>query len=228
VYASEMSADPSFHDHVKGDQVIGRFGLKSRIGTLDDFTADAFQGDMGITSPLRPVEILNPDGLLDDGKPGIDVELASVQARATYLRLLAIPERATVDGGSALFEQTLCSVCHVPSLHTRVDYPIAALADIDAPVYTDLLLHRMGSGLADGLPADPSVDGEASSLEWRTTPLIGVRFNRTFLHDSRATTVEDAILAHGGDGSEASDALDRFNALPDDDRQHLIDFVESL
>ncbi|HEX4340453.1 MAG TPA: di-heme oxidoredictase family protein [Polyangiaceae bacterium] len=228
VYASEMSADPTFHTHAKGDQVIGRFGLKSRIATLDDFVADAFQGDMGITSPLRPTEIENPDGLLDDDKPGIDVELASVQSRAMYLRLLAIPQRSKVDGGSELFASTLCAVCHMPSMHTRTDYPVPALADIDAPVYTDLLIHRMGPGLADGLPVDPSVDGEAGSFDWRTTPLIGVRFNRTFLHDSRVTTVEDAITAHGGEGSEATASIELFNSLSDDDRKTLLDFVESL
>ncbi|HEX3594186.1 MAG TPA: di-heme oxidoredictase family protein, partial [Polyangiaceae bacterium] len=228
VYASEMSADETFHTHVKGDTVIGRFGLKARVGTLDDFVADAFQGDMGITSPLRPSEIPNPDGLLDDDKPGLDVELESIQQRAIYLRLLAIPDRNAVKGGSELFEQTLCSICHVPSMHTRADYPIPALADIDAPVYSDLLIHHLGPGLADGLPADPSVDYEASSFEWRTTPLVGVRLNRTYLHDSRATTVEDAITAHGGDGSEANDSVERFNALSDADRKTLLDFVEGL
>jgi CxxC motif-containing protein (DUF1111 family) len=227
-YESEMSADPSFHTYAKGDSVIGRFGLKARVATLDDFTADAFQGDMGITSPLRPDEIPNPDGLTDDAKPGIDVELSSVQSRAMYLRLLAIPARTDDARGRTLFDQVQCSACHVPTLHTRADYPIDQLADIDAPVYTDLLLHRMGPDLADGLPADPSVDWQASSLEWRTTPLIGVSLNHTFLHDGRATTVEEAILAHGGDGSEANDALDAFNALSDDDRKHLVAFVEGL
>ena len=228
VYASEMSADPSYHTHVKGDAVLGRFGLKSRVATLDDFTADAFQGDMGITSPLRPVEFKNPDGLLDDAKPGVDLELESVKTRATYVRLLAIPERRKDDAGSALFAETLCSVCHAPTMHTRADYPVAELADMDAPVYTDLLLHHMGPGLADGLPADPAVDGEASSFDWRTAPLIGLRFNRTFLHDGRATTVEDAITSHGGQGSEANESIQRFNALSDDDHKTLVEFVQGL
>ena len=49
-----------FHAHQPGDPVIGRFGLKARIATVDEFTADALQGDMGITSPLRPTEIAEP------------------------------------------------------------------------------------------------------------------------------------------------------------------------
>ncbi|MDB5215455.1 MAG: putative thiol oxidoreductase with 2 cytochrome c heme-binding site, partial [Myxococcaceae bacterium] len=93
VYASEANPDTRFHSHKKGDVVIGRFGLKARVGTLDDFTADALQGDMGITSPLRPTEVANPDALTDDSKPGIDVVIDSVNLRAMYVRLTAIPRR---------------------------------------------------------------------------------------------------------------------------------------
>ncbi|HEV8551740.1 MAG TPA: di-heme oxidoredictase family protein [Polyangiaceae bacterium] len=227
-YASLENEDKRFHDHRKGDLLIGRFGLKARVPALDDFTADAFQGDMGITSPLRPDEIKNPDGLTDDAKPGIDVSFDSVNLRAAYVRLLAIPERQADELGAALFEQALCSACHVPSLHTRADYPVPSLADVDAPVYTDLLLHAMGPDLADGLPADPSVDGEAGSFDWRTAPLLGLRFNRTYLHDGRAKTIEEAILMHRGEGSEANPAVDAFESLDAADQASLVDFVHGL
>jgi CxxC motif-containing protein (DUF1111 family) len=105
---------------------------------------------------------------------------------------------------------------------------VPQLADIDAPVYTDFLLHDMGTELADGLPRAADVDGEAGSFDWRTAPLIGLRFNRTFMHDGRANTVEEAIFAHRGPGSEANDAVDRFEALSDPDRTRLVDFVEAL
>jgi CxxC motif-containing protein (DUF1111 family) len=225
-YASEANIDTSFHEYAKGQLVIGRFGLKARVATLDDFTADAFQGDMGITSPLRPEEFPNPDGVTDDGKPGVDVDYRSVNLRATYIRLLAIPRRDVSDAGAALFDSTLCSACHVPSLQTRSDYPIPELAGIDAEVYTDFLLHRMGRELADGLPT--SVEGAAGSFQWRTSPLIGLRFNRTFLHDGRAKTIEEAVLAHGGEGSEGAGAVARFEALSEADRAALLDFVQAL
>jgi CxxC motif-containing protein (DUF1111 family) len=225
-YNSEPNIDTSFHEYAKGQMVIGRFGLKARVATLDDFTADAFQGDMGITSPLRPEEFPNPDGLEDDDKPGVDVDYRSVNLRATYIRLLAIPHRDVSDAGAALFDATLCSACHVPSLQTRADYPIAGLAGIDAEVYTDFLLHRMGSDLADGLP--PAVDGQADSFQWRTSPLIGLRFNRTFLHDGRAKTIDEAVLGHQGEGSEANDSVARFLALSDADRSTLLEFVQAL
>jgi CxxC motif-containing protein (DUF1111 family) len=192
-----------------------------------DFTADALNGDMGITSPLRPTEFENPDGLLDDMKPGVDVTADSVNTRAMYLRLLAIPKRATgYAAGQSLFAEIGCSTCHVPALHTRKDYPIAVLSDIDAPVYTDFLLHDLGTELADGM-AD-GVDGEAHSRDLRTAPLIGLRFNRTFLHDGRAHTVGEAINLHQGDGSEANGVLAAFAALSAPEQQQLIDFVGSL
>jgi CxxC motif-containing protein (DUF1111 family) len=224
VYASEANPDPTFNSHKKGDMVIGRFGLKARIATLDEFTADALQGDMGITSPLRPVEFANPDNLLDDLKPGVDVTADSMNVRATYIRLIAIPRRDGLTAqGRALFDQVKCSACHVPTMKTRANYPIALIAGIDAEVYTDLLLHDMGDALADGV-----TEGLATSRDWRTAPLIGLRFNPTFLHDSRAHTVEEAILLHGGDGSEAAEAVSLYKALSPADHDALLAFVEAL
>jgi CxxC motif-containing protein (DUF1111 family) len=227
-YASQPNTDKRFHDNQPGDRLIGRFGLKARVATLDDFTADAFQGDMGITSPLRPNEFPNPDGLEDDQKPGIDVGYESVNRRAMYLRLLAIPIRRTTAAGAELFARAECSACHVPTLRTRADYAVPELADIDAPIYSDLLLHRMGDNLADGLPVEADVDGDAGSFDWRTAPLIGLRFNRTFMHDGRATTIEEAILQHKGEGSEASSSVTAFEGLTVAERTALLEFVEAL
>jgi CxxC motif-containing protein (DUF1111 family) len=225
-YDSQPNPDPTFNAHQPGDVVIGRFGLKARIATLDEFVADALQNDMGITSPLRPTEFANPDGLTDDAKPGIDATADDVNLRADYVRLIAIPWRAPADASAqALFDQAQCSACHVPSLHTRADYPIAELAGIDAPVYTDILLHDLGDGLSDSLAG---YDGLATPRMWRTAPLIGMRFAREFLHDGRATTVRDAILAHDSNGSEAHDSVQLFNALSDADQQALLDFVQAL
>jgi CxxC motif-containing protein (DUF1111 family) len=225
-YASQPNPDTRFHQHQPGDIVIGRFGLKARVPTLDDFAADALAGDMGITSPMRPTEFANPDGLTDDAKPGVDVTIESVNGRAHYTRLLAIPRRDLPTGdGAQLFAQAHCDGCHVPTMHTRADYPIPVLAGIEAPVYTDILLHDMGDDLADGLG---ETDGEAGPREWRTAPLIGLRFNRTFLHDGRATTLRDAVLAHDSAGSEAHDSIGRFLALTSAQQDALLAWVSSL
>jgi CxxC motif-containing protein (DUF1111 family) len=221
VFASTESGDPAYSSYKKGDVVIGRFGLKARVATLDDFTADAFQGDMGMTTPMRPTELLNPDGLTDDLHPGLDLTVGTVNKVAMYMRLLAIPYRADPNAaGVAAFTAAKCNVCHVPSLKTRADYPIKVLAGIDAPVFTDMLVHDMGDAFADGLE-----EGEAKSREWRTAPLMGIRFARTYLHDSRAGSLDEAIRMHGG---EAKASVDLYVALPEQDRTALLDYVGSL
>jgi CxxC motif-containing protein (DUF1111 family) len=224
-YASEANPDTEFHSHRRGDRAIGRFGLKARIATLDDFSADAFQNDMGITSDLRPNELPNPAGD-SDALPGVDLPSNKLNDVADYMRMLRIPARkpdAKDEHGKALFEETGCAECHVPTLHTRADYPIARLADIDAPVYTDLLVHDMGAENGDGLP-----EFDADVSEWRTPPLIGLRHMQRYLHDGRADTIEQAIEMHAGEGSEGSSAADAFDALSDADRDALLKFVAAL
>jgi CxxC motif-containing protein (DUF1111 family) len=229
IYGSESNPDTSFHKHFKGEpNLIGRFGLKARNATLDDFIAGALLGDIGITSPMRPVENPNPDGLTDDAKPGVDTSIDTVNAVSFYVRTLAIPERTGLTTeGAQLFAQTGCATCHVPSLKTRADYPIPQLAGIDAPVFTDFLLHDMGTDLADGVPAG-SIDGQASSRDWRTGALIGLRFSKTYMHDGRAKTIDDAILLHGGPGSEAAPCIELFKRLTPDNRGILDRYVEAL
>jgi CxxC motif-containing protein (DUF1111 family) len=221
-FASVANPDTRYHHHYQGEtNLVGRFGLKARIATIDDFVADAAQGDMSITSPMRPDELPNPDGKTDDAKPGVDITIDAVNQMADYMRMLAIPARTPPAGdGAALFAQVGCATCHVPSLHTRADYPIAQLANIDAPIFSDLLLHDMGNALADGL-----TDGSARSQDWRTAPLIGLRHFHAFLHDGRAPTVEAAILAHDGEAAAAAAA---YRGLSDADRAALLAYVSSL
>jgi len=221
-YRSQANPDTTYHRHQPGDlNLVGRFGLKARQPTLDDFAADAYQGDMGITSALRPTEVKNPDGLLDDAKPGADLDADTINAVANYLRLIEIPRRRVPDArGVALFSQLRCDVCHQPTLRTRSDYPVPQLAGIDAPVYTDLLLHDLGKDLADGI-----TDESALSGEWRTAPLIGLRFQPNYLHDGRAKSISAAIAAHGG---QAGPSADGFSALGAEDQKRLTDFVGGL
>jgi len=221
-FASVPNPDRTFSAYEQGQPgIIGRFGMKARIATVDDFTADAFQGDMGMTTPMRPVELSNPDQLADDQRAGVDLSIEHVDVVAFYLRRIAIPKRiGLTDQGRALFDAARCSACHVPALRTRADYPIAQLADIDAPIFSDLLLHDMGAALADGM-----LEGDAMGSTWKTSPLIGLRFFTSFLHDGRARTVADAILAHDG---EARGSADLFRALSPPDREALLAFVEAL
>ncbi|MFT5434795.1 MAG: hypothetical protein ACI9OJ_005509, partial [Myxococcota bacterium] len=221
-YASEANSETPFHSYQAGDLgLIGRFGLKAQIATVDDFIAGAYLTDMSITSPLRPDELPNPDGLTDDERPGIDLGLDRLNNVADWTRLIAIPTRESGDPrGETLFTESGCAVCHVPSMKTRNDYPIAQMAGTDAHIYSDLLLHDMGPDATDGV-----IESDASATHWRTAPLIALSRMANFLHDGSAATIQDAIEGHGG---EAEPSVAAWLALDDSEQAALLDFVSSL
>jgi CxxC motif-containing protein (DUF1111 family) len=212
---------------------LGRFSRKAQVSSLLQQTVEAYHQDMGVTSDFLPEENVNPlSGTPTEAADlADDPEIPSSDLRAVvhYIRTLAPPapgeDTPQRQRGAVVFEQVGCAGCHIPVLQTGANR-IAALAFKPVPLYSDLLLHDMGPGLADNRP-----DGAASGSEWRTTPLWGLRLMREFLngdafllHDGRAGTVEDAITAHGG---EAQMARDAFQGLGADDRAALLDFVES-
>ena len=212
---------------------LGRFGWKANAASLRDQVAEAFLGDLGITSPDRP----------DENCPAIQVacraassggapELDELRLRLMtfYVQTLAVPDRRgagdpAVMRGEALFAAAGCIACHRPAMTTG-EHPVAALSGQPIRPYTDLLLHDMGEGLADGRP-----DYLADGREWRTPPLWGLGLIETvnghdrLLHDGRARGVAEAILWHGGEGVAAREA---FRAMPEADRAALIAFVLSL
>jgi CxxC motif-containing protein (DUF1111 family) len=217
----------------EGNEVVGRFGWKAAVATVQQQNAAAFHGDIGITTPLITEESCTaqqtacaaaPDG----GVPEVDEQ--KLDRVTFYTRSLAVPARRdTADADTAAGERTFttlgCASCHTPSLTTG-DSDLPDLANQTIRPYTDLLLHDMGEGLADGRP-----DGEATGSEWRTAPLWGIGLvdevngHTRFLHDGRARNLEEAILWHGG---EAQSARDGFVALPAADRRLLVRFLESL
>ena len=136
--------------------------------------------------------------------------------------LLAPPSPARLSGqarqGRSAFATVGCDRCHVPALHTG-DSPIPALRHREVDAYTDLLLHDMGPKLAD------ICLGQATPSEFRTEPLMGVRRMARFLHDGRATTLEQAIELHAG---EAARSRDRFRAMPAEERAALVAFLKTL
>jgi len=202
---------------------IGRFGHKARAATLDEFVADALLGDMGLTSPMRTDELPGPEGLADDARPGVDLSADDIALLADYVRLLDVPARALDVVGARAFAAVGCADCHVPTMRTRADYPVSAMRNVEVSLYTDVLLHDMGEGLADGID-----EGAANGREWRTAPLVGIRFLHALLHDGRVTTVSEAIAAHASNGSQANEVIVRFDALPPTDRDALVRFVERL
>lgn len=220
-------------EYVGGGLQLGRFGWKANFTSLLETVGHAYHQDMGLSSDFVPFEEPNPQaGGVALGDFVADPELTSAHLlrTITYVQLLAPPRHGesnvVVDQGEALFSSIGCAGCHVPSMTTGAN-AIDALANVEVELYSDLLLHDMGPGLADG-----RVDGPASGSEWRTRPLWGLRLVREFLdgsafylHDGRASTVEEAILAHGG---EAGTARDTFLALDEDSRDAVLAFLESL
>jgi CxxC motif-containing protein (DUF1111 family) len=213
--------------------VVGRFGRKAQTATLLEQVATAYIQDIGITSDFIPVEIRNASASVEtesaDRVADPELPASTVLAVVHYLRTLAPPEPAPDDdairAGRTLFTRIGCGGCHVPTLRTGSS-AIAAIANRDVQLYSDLLLHDMGDGLADRRP-----DGDASGREWKTPPLWGLRLMRAFLdgralllHDGRASSVEEAILLHGGEARASRDAFAALNAA---ERSQLLRFVES-
>jgi CxxC motif-containing protein (DUF1111 family) len=212
---------------------LGRFGWKANVADLEEQTAGAFLGDIGITTPRFPEDDCPavqtacqaaPNG----GTPEADARV--LELVTFYVATLAVPARRDVDDpivrqGEALFARAGCAACHVPTLVTG-DAAVAALADQVIHPWTDLLLHDMGAGLADDRP-----DFDAGGREWRTPPLWGIGLvpvvdgHTLFLHDGRARNLEEAILWHGGEGARARAAVVR---MPAPARAALLRFLESL
>jgi len=195
--------------------VMGRFGWKSNQPDLYQQSASAYVGDMGVGSPGYP-----------DANGDVEIEKEIVESAAFYARSLAVPSsRLSSARGRKLFKSAGCDACHTPVLSTGAS-KWEFLADQEFAPYTDLLLHDMGEGLADGRP-----DYEATGSEWRTSPLWGIGLTQTvapgatYLHDGRARTIAEAILWHGGEGEASATKFKEFSAA---DRTELLAFVNSL
>lgn len=216
-----------------GAPALGRFGWKANVATVEQQAAGAFHGDIGITSSLHPQENC-PDGqtacalAINGGSPEIADNLLGMVT--IYMRTLSVPALRGADDeqvrtGAQLFEEFGCASCHTVT-HVTGQTDIAALSEQTIHPYTDLLLHDMGEGLADGRE-----DFAASGREWRTPPLWGIGLideingERFLLHDGRARTLEEAILWHGGEG-EAS--KEEFRMADAEQRAALVAFLEAL
>jgi CxxC motif-containing protein (DUF1111 family) len=213
-------------DPSTGLPAVGRFGWKAQVPSLFVFSGDAYLNEMGITSPVFPMEncpqgdctLLRCDPVADpEDKGGADV------ARFTdFMTLLAPPPQGSITGqaraGENVFRLIGCTSCHQPTLTTGSS-PFAQLDHVTFQPYSDFLLHDMGA------LADQIAQGAAGQTEMRTAPLWGVSAQKSFLHDGRATTLTDAILAHAGQGQAARD---RFFGLTNPRKQQLLAFLSAL
>jgi CxxC motif-containing protein (DUF1111 family) len=221
--------------------MLGRFGWKAGVPTVAQQAAEAFAGDIGISTTMMPfpsgdctekqADCLNAPNGASEKYQNAEVGDDLFKLVTFYSQNLAVPARRDPDvpeilKGKQLFYASGCAACHKPKFITGEVPGQPHLSQQLIWPYTDMLLHDMGEGLADNRP-----EGAASGSEWRTPPLWGIGLTETvsghtlFLHDGRARNLTEAILWHGGEGQ---DARDKFAALSKADREALIAFVNSL
>jgi CxxC motif-containing protein (DUF1111 family) len=231
------------------DGTITRFGWKAQNKSLLMFAGEAYNVEMGISNQLFPQErdetpscLFNPtpnDTLNFTTAPSASATsnpavISDIEAFANFMRMLAPPTPAPAtpssEKGRATFAKIGCVHCHTPSFTTGTmiasgssTSPSAALSNQTVNLFSDLLVHHMGKGLADGI-----TQGAAGPDEFRTAPLWGIGQRVFFLHDGRTTNLVEAIRAHRSHGSEANKVVEHFNELSAQEQQEIIDFLRSL
>jgi len=233
------------------DGTITRFGWKAQNKSLLMFAGEAYNVEMGISNQLFPQERDETPSCLFIPSPNDNLNfttapsatssgisnpavISDIEAFADFMRMLAPPTPApptpSSEKGRDTFARIGCVHCHTPSLTTAKmiasgssTSPSAALSNQTANLYSDLLVHHMGKGLADGI-----TQGGAGPDEFRTAPLWGVGQRVFFLHDGRTSNLVDAIRDHRSKGSEANRVIEHFNRLSIQEQQEIIDFLRSL
>lgn len=205
--------------------LVGRFGWKAQVASLDDFVLSACANELGLQTPGH----LQAESPLDDApKPkGLDMTRDECDALVAYVSHLPSPIQRGSSGGEefpfvtrgrALFAKVGCADCHKPNLG-----PVQG-------IYSDLLLHDMGEDLADGgsyygvSDRDPTAT-RVSPAQWRTPPLWGFRDSGPYLHDGRANTLDQAVALHDGQGKKSAK---QFFELAPQDRQLILSFLNTL
>ena len=228
------------------DGTVTRFGWKAQNKSLLIFASEAYNVEMGVSNQLFPQERDETPGCLFNatpedtlnftpttGSPNTAV-ISDIEAFANFMRMLAPPTPAPAtpssEKGRAAFARIGCVQCHTPSLTTGAKIasgsstsPSAALSNQAANLYSDLIIHHMGKGLADGI-----TQGAAGPDEFRTAPLWGLGQRVFFLHDGRTTNLVEAIRDHRSHGSEANKVIQHFNRLTPREQQDVINFLRSL
>jgi hypothetical protein len=196
--------------NILADGRVGKFGWKAQTATLVEFMGEAFRDEIGSTNPLAPVDLVRGCGASILRPEADAAPLTSLVAFLNTIDPPASTPACRASAGADLFEAIGCATCHRPFLP-------GPGSGASVFLYSDLLLHDMGSALADGFE-----QGSASGSEFRTAPLWRVADRAHFLHDGRAHTIPEAIGFHGG---QAAGAAASFGSLNSSDRQSLLDFL---
>ena len=217
----------SGHPNLSGnDGTITRFGWKAQNKSLEVFSGEAYNVEMGVTNEMFPDERFGaPASCMTNPTPedstnfpasGSNI-LSDVVGFSNFMRFLAPPTPSTqgipgnptarsIANGRDVFSQVHCDLCHTPTMKTGTSSFTDGLNNQTAALFSDLLVHHMGTGLADNVS-----QGAAGPDEFRTAPLWGVGQRLFFLHDGRATPANGGLLkaieAHASQGSEANGVI---------------------
>jgi len=222
------------------DGTITRFGWKAQNVSLLLFSGEAYNVEMGITNEMFQNErdqttecqfAMVPNDTQNFDAPNALAGSTAIQNFANFQRFLAPPTPspdtpggvASIDRGRDVFSNIGCALCHTPTLRTASNSTVVALRDRPVNLYSDLLVHDMGTGLADGV-----TQGSAGPREFRSAPLWGLGQRIFFLHDGRTSDLVEAIQQHRSDGSEANGVIRRYNDLRENQKQDLLNFLRSL
>jgi CxxC motif-containing protein (DUF1111 family) len=229
------------------DGSVTRFGWKAQNKSLEIFAGEAYNVEMGVTNELFQTKRASPPAAcLYNPTPEDETNFSFAGAQipsdtvafAAFMRFLAPPapsaqgipgnpSTASLVDGRIVFSLVHCDMCHTPSLQTGKSAMATALNNQAAALYSDLLVHNMGSGLADRVS-----QGSAGPDEFRTAPLWGLGQRVFFLHDGRSGPANggllNAIEAHASQGSEANTVIQLFNTLSNQQKQDLLNFLRTL
>jgi CxxC motif-containing protein (DUF1111 family) len=222
------------------DGTVTRFGWKAQNKSVQMFSGEAYNVEIGVTNELFSNERDETPGCQFNGTPedftNFDLSGTALPSDivrfSTFIRFLdqphAVPGTFSTRRGRYLFNTIGCALCHTPSFTTGQS-PVSALSNIQANVFSDLVLHHMGPALADNI-----TQGVAAGDEFRTAPLWGLGQRVFFLHDGRTADLIQAIQAHSSAGngmypsSEANGVISNYNGLSAQDQQSLLNFLRSL
>jgi CxxC motif-containing protein (DUF1111 family) len=250
-----ISGHPNYSDD---DGTITRFGWKAQNKSLLYFAGEAYtveegvsdeafpsENDESIPSCLPPFPVSQgtnktkgvPDDRMDSGEaPKLPVNFpGDLERFSLFMRFLApptpVPPTKSTSNGLVQFNTIGCNMCHTDSFTTPKS-SIAALSNLQANLYSDLLVHDMGPGDADNVS-----QGNATGDQFRTAPLWGIGQRIFFMHDGRTKDIVQAIEDHRSfsngtyPDSEANQVINNFDNLGSTDlnsQQDLINFLRSL
>ena len=244
-----ISGKPNFHvagrtitgmtNNNGNDGTIARFGWKAQNKSLLLFSGEAYNVEMGITNELFQTEreetancqfATVPNDVTNTDATTPTEVISAIEKFAFFMRFLDAPQPSpdspggatSIANGRQKFADIGCALCHTPSFTTG-NSTVAALNNKPVNLFSDLLVHDMGVGLADGVS-----QGEAGPREFRSAPLWGLGQRIFFLHDGRTADLGRAIQQHASNGSEANGVISRFNNLRESDKQNLLNFLRSL